>query len=420
MILPQSFVINFYSPHYSQPVPTKYSPLKLLNSAPSAGNTQQRINTAQSTFTVQVLDRAAAIDILPGELDALAANALEPNIFNEPIMFIPALQLIDRNVPLWIVCVRDRAGVLRGVVALVCEPLRRGLPAKVLRNWRHRYSYLGTPLLDRRCAREVLEAVARWVESDAAPAGGLQWANVSWDGPFGQLVRKTIGQSRYGSLDVLTTQRATLERSQATNPAISGKHAKELRRLERHLATHGRLEYSMMQGDDDWQSWFEQFLAIEASGWKGLEGSAIASKVDDTEFFRRVLRQAHATGALQFLRLSVGGKAVAMKLNLRAMGISYSLKIGHDETYARFSPGVLLELFNMKAFLQEPDCIVCMDSCASSNHPMINRLWSGRRELATVTLARHGTLLHAQMRLQLLARRVRNARLDGVKRQARA
>lgn len=399
-------------PQNRHPVPAKYFPLKLLPPNPTAASSPRRITKIQSAFTVQVLDRASAINILPGEMDVLAANALEPNVFNEPMMFIPALQLIDRNVPLWIVCVRDPTGALRGVVALVCEPLRRGLPAKVLRNWRHRYSFLGTPLLDNRHAREVLETVARWVESGEAPAGGLQWVNIGWDGPFGQLIRKTFGQSRYWSMDVIVTRRATLERSQAAQLPISGKHAKELRRLERRLAAHGRLEYSVMQADDDWQSWFEQFLAVEASGWKGLEGSAIASKAEDTEFFRRVLRQAHAAGRLQFLRISVGGKTAAMKLNLRATGMSYSLKIGHDETYAQFSPGALLELFNMKAFAQEPDSIMRMDSCAAINHPMIDRLWPGRREMAKVTLVRRGMLLHAQTRLQLLARRVKQARSD--------
>jgi hypothetical protein len=367
------------------------------------------------TLTIEVLDRAAAIEKLPHELDDLATRALEPNVFNEALMFIPALQLIDVEVPLWIACVRDPSGLLQGVVPLVRQPMRQGLPSLVLRNWVHRYCSLGTPMLDAGCARQVLEALAQWIETGKAPAGGLQWVRVRWDGPFAQLVRQTFGSSASSeswNMDVLTKRRALLERTPDMKSPISGKHAKELRRLERRLAADGAVTYEVMQAADDWQAWYADFLRLEASGWKGAEGSAIHSKPQDAEFFRRVLAQAHAGGQLQLMRLAVAGKPVAMKLNLRSRGSrdgSYSLKIAHDENYAQFSPGVLLELFNMKVFAHEPDHIRWMDSCAEAHHPMIDRLWSGRREIATVSLARHGALLRTFVSLRPVIRRLKHA-----------
>ena len=367
------------------------------------------MNSTQHALTVEVLDRATAISSLPSELDDLATRALEPNVFKESLMFIPALQLLDVEIPLWVACVRGPSGVLLGVVPLVRQPVRKGLPSMVLRNWVHRYCSLGTPLLDAAYARQALEALATWIDSGKAPAGGLQWLRVAWDGPFAQLVRQTFASSESWNMDVLTKRRALLERTQDTKSPISGKHAKELRRLERRLAAGGAVTYEVMQPADDWKAWYDDFLRLEASGWKGTEGSAIHSKPEDAEFFRRVLERAHAGGQLQLMRLAVAGKPVAMKLNLRADGGSYSLKIAHDENYAQYSPGVLLELFNIKVFAEEPDNIRWMDSCAEANHPMIDRLWSGRREIATVSLARHGTLLRTFVSLRPVIRRLKHA-----------
>jgi CelD/BcsL family acetyltransferase involved in cellulose biosynthesis len=207
---------------------------------------------------------------------------------------------------------------------------------------------------------------------------------------------------------VASAQRALLQREADTKAGISTKHAKELRRLERRLSEHGDLAYAAIQPGEDWRPWFDDFLDVEASGWKGAEGSAIRSSPQDTAFFRAVVSEAHARGRLQLLRLAVGGQTAAMKLNLCGRDGAYALKIGYDEGYAPFSPGVLLELFNIKAFQQEPAGVQVMDSCAAENHAMINRLWSGRREIADVTLVRHGVLLRALVALRPLARRLRD------------
>ncbi len=367
------------------------------------------MNNAHDALTIEVLDRATAIRRLPDELDELATRALEPNVFNEAVVFIPALQLIDVHVPLWIVCFRDTAGMIQGVVPLVREPVRPGFPANVMRNWVHRYCFLGTPILDAGSAQQVLAALATWLASGAAPADGIEWVKVSWDGPFGHLLRQTFSASRSWVVHVATHKRAILERTRDIKSPISGKHAKELRRLERRLAAQGSVDYAVMQQDEDWQLWYDEFLKVEASGWKGAEGSAVHSKPADMAFFRSVLQHAHAREQLQLLRLTVAGKAVAMKLNLRTHGESYSLKIGYDHAYAQFSPGILLELFNIKVFELEPHSILHMDSCAAENHAMINRLWPGRREIATVTLAKHGVLLRAFVRAKSIARQLKQA-----------
>ena len=112
---------------------------------------------ARAELAVEVLDRASALRRLPAELDDLAARALESNVFAEAPMFIAALEHIDVDAPLCIVCVRDAAGALHGVFPLVRAPLRVGVNVMVLRNWAHRYWT--------RCARRYRCAIRRWLNS---------------------------------------------------------------------------------------------------------------------------------------------------------------------------------------------------------------------------------------------------------------
>jgi hypothetical protein len=59
-------------------------------------------------------------------------------------------------------------------------------------------------------------------------------------------------------------------------------------------------------------------------------------------------------------------------------------KTAYDESYARFSPGLLLQIENLD-MLERPG-LDWMDSCAAENHPMIDNLWTERRDIVRVTV----------------------------------
>jgi hypothetical protein len=64
---------------------------------------------------------------------------------------------------------------------------------------------------------------------------------------------------------------------------------------------------------------------------------------------------------------------------------AYSFKTAYDEAYARFSPGMLLQLENL-ALLERPE-VQWADSCAAEGHPMIERLWRGKRRMESRNIA---------------------------------
>jgi hypothetical protein len=85
------------------------------------------------------------------------------------------------------------------------------------------------------------------------------------------------------------------------------------------------------------------------------------------------------------LALRVDGRAIAMKCNVRCSAGAVAFKIAYDEAFARFSPGVLLELEHIRR-LHEPGAPAWMDSGAAPNHPMIDHLWRDRRSIETVVV----------------------------------
>lgn len=75
------------------------------------------------------------------------------------------------------------------------------------------------------------------------------------------------------------------------------------------------------------------------------------------------------------------------KLNfLAATQGADKLKIAYDEQYAAYSPGVLMELENLRLTLDE-GLFDWMDSCAIPNHPMINHLWAERRLMGNINIS---------------------------------
>ncbi|HVJ67606.1 MAG TPA: GNAT family N-acetyltransferase, partial [Caulifigura sp.] len=125
------------------------------------------------------------------------------------------------------------------------------------------------------------------------------------------------------------------------------------------------------------QQWIEWFIELESRGWKGEAGTALAEDRTAREFFTNVMLGAARNKRLQALGLWLDDRPIALKLNLLASPGSFAFKIAYDEEFYRFSPGVLLELENIRLFHDHGDA-AWMDSCAAPNHPMINRIWRDR------------------------------------------
>jgi hypothetical protein len=86
------------------------------------------------------------------------------------------------------------------------------------------------------------------------------------------------------------------------------------------------------------------------------------------------------------IALRYNGRPIAYKLNFLSGVGSFAFKIAFDEEYARYSPGVLLELENIRLLHERPQ-IRWMDSCADPERFMINHLWTDRRVIQTIVVS---------------------------------
>ena len=87
---------------------------------------------------------------------------------------------------------------------------------------------------------------------------------------------------------------------------------------------------------------FDEFVGVEGAGWKGRNGTALATDPVRQAFFRTYARAACRAGALRLCILRIGAQAAAAELAVESDGRLWLLKIGYDESFARCSPGQLL------------------------------------------------------------------------------
>ena len=352
-------------------------------------------------MSVVVVTELADLEDYLSALEELADNAIEPNIFYEPWVLRPSLKAFGQGQQFFFALVfaptLDRPHApqtLCGFFPLVRERGYKGLPVSVLRLWNHLYGPLCTPLIRTEHASECLKAFFNWLADpdhpNAANCPVVELPNVSGDGPFHALLvdylHNTARLSYMEDFHVRAVFRPAENTEAYLSRALSGKRRKDLRQQAKHLAGIGRIEYKELTEQDDVDQWMSDFLSLEASGWKGRNGSAIALMEKDREFFLEVAHEGFRRGRLQMFSLDLNGKPIAHKFDLTAGRADFALKIAYDESYSRFSPGVLLELERIRR-LHEEARLDWVDSCAVPDHFMINRLFTSRRVIQTVAIA---------------------------------
>ena len=116
---------------------------------------------------------------------------------------------------------------------------------------------------------------------------------------------------------------------------IRSKKRKELRRLSHRLSERGALTFHTLSCESEIAPWTGEFLALESAGWKGERGSALGNTLPTSRFFKDIISGAFAEGTLDFQRLALDDKAVAMLVNFKTPPGSWSFKIAYDEGLAK-------------------------------------------------------------------------------------
>lgn len=345
-------------------------------------------------------DAASAAHRLRDQWPELEGCASEPNAFGESWFAGASLRHLDipaslRTIEVW------RGPVLLGLLPVHIAERYGRLTVRHVTNWLHYHSFLGTPLIRKGAEPAFWEAVLRLLDDEPWARGFLHIASLVEKGPVHRgLIEAARRLGR--PCDVVHCSERAFLRSELSPQAyyertVRKKKRKELKRLSARLAELGRVEFRTLSSPEELEPWTDAFLGLERSGWKGDRGSALACDPGTRGFFREVLDGAFHADKLDFLRLDLDGRPIAMLVNFLSAPGSFSFKIAIDEDYARFSPGVLIQIENLRVLGR--DGIDWMDSCAAENHPMINSLWAERRQLVRVSVPLAGPLRRSIFRI---------------------
>jgi CelD/BcsL family acetyltransferase involved in cellulose biosynthesis len=316
---------------------------------------------------------------------ALAARALEPNVFYEPAFALAAAPALGRDIGAGLVWSRAQPAQLLGFFPGRIERRRYGLPLPLLVGWTHPFAPLGTPLVDRDAGVAVLSAWLDHVAGDPALPHLMLMSYLPATGAIAQAFDTALARRNGTSVSFATHRRALLapatDRHDYLDRAIGAKKRKELRRQRKRLAESGAVTFSTAREPAEVAAALGDFLTLEASGWKGRAGTAARADDHIRAFMENAVTALAREDKVRLARLAVGTQPVAALVTLQSGATAWCWKIAYDEAFARFSPGVQILVDATQALLVDA-AIARADSCATAGHPMIDHIWRERLVLA--------------------------------------
>jgi len=331
--------------------------------------------------------------------DRLALEASSPNPFFESWYLKPSRDRLGRDRSLRVFALRQGNDLL-GLLPIARCLDYYGKPLPHCAGWRHDNAFCAMPLVARGAEHDFWERLLDDLDQQALGAAFLHLPLLDRDTQLFRALEELCAAQNRPIACVAEHARAMLRAecssAQYLANATSAKKRKEWRRQRKRLSESGKLTVERWRDARALTPWIDEFLALEQAGWKGRNGSALASDPALAGLFRDALEGAAQRGRLERLCLRLDGRAIAMLVNFHTPPATYSFKTAFDEHLAQYSPGVLLQLENL-ALADDPDIDWC-DSCAAQGHPMIERIWREKRRMASCNVAIGGQLRRALFR----------------------
>jgi len=354
------------------------------------------MRTSNPHISIEIARTLDELTQFSTDWDELARCAVEPNIFYESGAVLAAIRHLATTwriccVFVYLDCVENR-DIGRTLIGFF--PFQRSIKGpkgtiSCYQSLNYICCYLSTPLVHRDHLHDALSSLLGWM--DTAPDGvrlfGLY--KISGDGEIAAQLTALLRARRQPNVVESSFFRAFISVSERTgdylSKALPRKKIKEYRRQRKRLSELGCLTINTVAKDEN-GTWAKLFLDLEAKGWKGRRGDALKISSATRGFFQDLVEHFSSRDRAILQHMRLGEISIAMKCSfISADGNgSFAFKIAFDEEFAKFSPGVLLELENIRYLQDRPGSLMWMDSCADPNHPMIDHLWRERRNITYV------------------------------------
>jgi CelD/BcsL family acetyltransferase involved in cellulose biosynthesis len=320
----------------------------------------------------------------------------------------PVLEQFDKQKAYRLFIAIDANGEWYGVMPIARAHHFGRIPVRNWRNLKNPNQFIGLPLIKKGQETEFWSALLTAL--DDVPSGAFAFYPTTL--PKDHRITKALITHCHlegRSIEVISSYlraaiNTDLNFSAYWNKAVSKRRQKRISTLEKQLERdHGPIQYDLVTDTASLDRWINEFLVLELAGWKGLNGSAIASSSDSTLLFRCVVRSAFAEGAIACIALRAGEQPIAMSSYFITDGHGYGFKSCFDQNFSRYAPGILL-IREIMTVLDNGQ-LFYFDSCSGANETMISDIWLERREIIDLCIGLKGHRARHSFALIIGARR---------------
>jgi hypothetical protein len=339
-------------------------------------------------IAVELATGARLSEIRPSWIELLT-RCDEPNVFMDPALVRIAAEAYPNSgcaaLLAW-ATVNGRPR-LAGVWAFSVGRARQSiLPIRVLTAPPFLHGYAASPVIDRSCMDETLDAMLEQIAADPLLPKILALDAMVADGPTMQALTRVLRsrgcRPRILERSLRPMLKSDLDGKDYLEKAFSAASRKKLRQHRRRLSEKGELSSVVITDPHAVRSALEDFLRMEASGWKGEQGTALLCNDADAAFTRAAVGALADQDSACIHALYLGREPVSMQIVLRAGASAFTWKIAYDETLRAFSPGMLLLEDYTAAFLKD-ESIGFVNSCAHDDHGFMS-VWTERESIANL------------------------------------
>jgi len=361
-------------------------------------------------FNSKILSLNAIDNELIAQWSLFARSITESNAYLAPEFALPAIRNLDNGKKIIIVAVwkDDKREILCGFGVFSVSKGDRHFPLPHLVCYQSKHSYLSGILLDNQMQEPIIHCMLESVKKHFPFIYGVRLSQFDSNSSLGEYLRALpVGSGIHWHL-LRETKRAYLNRSvilgnEKWDQHISSKRSKNFRRtLSKLEKDFGQIEWRVIQSEmaDEHVS---KFLELENSGWKGDEKSSLASCAENINFFQQMTREFGIKKEFFFTELLVGGKVIASSSNFMIGRQAFTFKVGMDESFRDYSPGIINEMMFLKnlASLEFDD----IDSGADESS-FINSYWPERKTLISGMLV-FGTISSLVMHIVTMLKKIK-------------
>lgn len=332
-------------------------------------------------YQVEIITSLARLEDLLPEWQTLIEAAYAPAQCQEPAWVLSARRHFPdiksvQTIAIWSP-VRSMSGSrnLVGMVTLKPAGWLGGVALGPLKTSVHNHVFDGTPLLHEDHGAGALEALLRHMPK------GLLIESLPDQKPFMDMLTKAALAAGCQVHCLERFERGVYSCNSPVKDYLEQNHSRnrrnKFRKWRSRLSNSKTLECVHIQPGEDLKPWLDAFFELEARGWKGLEGTAVANSPADSGFFEEALTALHHEGKLVFWKLVLEDKPVSMLFGIRHHRHIGLGKFTYDEEYSRYSPGTLLLLDVMEHLTGEKETDF-IDACGRPGNLMIDALWHER------------------------------------------